>query len=634
MKIQNITNIYNPFKIKRNENNIQNSVSLSFNNKLVGDIVTFRAKAYNADSVENPTNHCAYCGCKVYTEQQVDSLAKEMLRDSAHRLQGDIKSVLEKLEAAVRSEELTVAKQLANKKEIEFYRKFLEQSEDKSWLKGEAIFQQVYGLDSEEAFNELKKNLRPLTRTIDHVSPQKLGEENKDEDVNLVEACYCCNHDIKEGMPFSEFYKMYPSIKENMPVDKFKYAHAKLLASSSDTILLGVSASKLIKYVSGLFAQREKALSQLDNVDFRITESVPSIEHSIQECEEEIEQKSLEISSLSTKYESMSDDEEYQAMLERQNLMSQQAKIEEELESLRASRKSASDAKNELENPPRKNKKPKTKLSDDQKAQKIASFRQQIIELNGLITRKEEEQKEVETQLSTLDEVYPTPEILHGRKNFYDSVANAHVQLADEQSKHSVLTGIVSKLDFDIQQLDEEINSYSSDLFDPSKFPQEQQTVYSKYSELFESLKFLEKQSNVGGIKSVIYSSAKIQIEQQMQELADVPIVVAATNHLKRKDLISQKEKKIKEREENARNVSISKNKIEQLKNTTSRCSLEEAKKQSADIAIQIRRLNDKQNYLQIPKTIEKLEAEILLLRRTISNLTAKKVEISKLNIQ
>ena len=237
MKIQNITNLYSPFKLNRQKNSSINNFSNPFLlNKPVGDIVSFRAKAYNADSVENPTNHCAYCGCKVYNDGQIDSLAKEMLRDSSHRLQGDIKSVLEKLETAERSYELTVAKQIENKKEIEFYKKFLDQAEDKAWLKGDAIFMQVYNTDYDEAFELLKKNMRPLLRTIDHVSPQNLSEDNKDEDINLVEACYCCNHDLKKGMPFSEFYTMYPSIKENMPVDKFKYAHAQLL-SSSDSVL-------------------------------------------------------------------------------------------------------------------------------------------------------------------------------------------------------------------------------------------------------------------------------------------------------------------------------------------------------------------------------------------------------------
>ena len=636
MKIQNVTNIYNPFRMNKNNNSV-NSVSNPFiNNKLVGDVVTFRAKAYNADSVENPTKHCAYCGCKVYTEQQIDSLAKEMLRDGAHRLQGDIKSVLEKLETAERSYELTVAKQIENEKEIQFYKKFLEQAEDKSWLKGEAIFQQVYGLDSEEATAELKRNLRPLTRTIDHVSPQKLGEENKDEDVNLVEACYCCNHDIKEGMPFSEFYKMYPSIKENMPVDKFKYAHAQLLASSSGTILLGVSAKKIMEYVSGLFAQREKAISQLSSVDFRINEAVPSINNSIQECQSEIQEKEDEVLALQTKLNSISEDEEYQAMLERQTLFAKQEQIEQELASLRDKRQSISVSKNSLENPPKKGKvlKNNTKMSEDQKTQKIASYRQQLIDLRGQIEAKELEQADVQAQLSALDEVYPTPDVLQARKNSYDAVVTAYSQLAEEQEKHSVLTGISSKLDFDIKQLQTQIDTYSAEPFDVTKFDSQSQAHYQRYSSLFEALKYIEQHSNGGGVKSLINSSAKVQIEQEMQEMADLPVVVAATNFLKRKDLISLKEKTTREKEENDKGVLASKRKIEQLEKTTSKCSLEEAKKQSSDIAAWVRRLNDKQNYLQIPKTIERLEAEILLLRKTITGLTAKRDEISALNIQ
>ena len=634
MKIQTITNIYNSFRVNK-KNNLGNSVSNPFlSNKLVGDVVTFRAKAYNADSVENPTNHCAYCGCKVYNEQQIESLAKEMLRDSSHRLQGDIKSVLEKLEAAVRSEELTVAKQLSNKKEIDFYKKFLQQSEDKSWLKGEAIFQQIYGLEPEEAFVELKKNLRPLTRTIDHVSPQNLGEENKDEDINLVEACYCCNHDIKEGMPFSEFYRMYPSIKENMPVDKFKYAHAKLLASSSETILLGVSAKKLMEYLSGLLAQRDKALSQLSSVDFRINESMPSIDNGINECSQEIEEKQTEIHILQLKLSSMSEDEEYQAMLERQGLILKQSQLQQELDGLRNSRKSISEAKNDLENPSRKGKKPKTKMSDDQISQKIASYKQQLLDLRTQIDDKELVLLGIQEQLKGLDESYPTPECLQSRKNSYDSIINAYTQLAEEQSNYSVSSGISSKLDFDINQLEEQIAEFPSTSFDVSKYDKQAQATYQEYSSLLDAMKLAEQYSKGSGPKVLLGIAAKSSIEQQLKAFADVPVIVDATNFLKRKDLVSQKEKKVKEKEESDKNVLASKRKIEQLEKTTSKCSLEEAKQQSVDIAAQIRRLNDKQNYLQIPNTIEKLEAEILLLERTISNLRAKKEEIIKLNIQ
>ena len=75
---------------------------------------------------------------------------------------------------------------------------------------------EVDGIENEEAFKLLKENMKPLMLTIDHVSPQNLDEENNNVDSNLVEACYCCNHDLKKGVTFPEFYAMFPSIKENI----------------------------------------------------------------------------------------------------------------------------------------------------------------------------------------------------------------------------------------------------------------------------------------------------------------------------------------------------------------------------------------------------------------------------------
>lgn len=635
MKIQNITNIYNPFKFNGlNNKNYLHAVSNPFiNNGLTADIVSFSGKAYSADSIENLTNHCAYCGCKVYNDSQLDSLAKEMLRDSSHRLSGDIKSVLEKLETAERSYELTVAKQMENKKEIEFYKKFLEQAEDKSWLKGEAIFQQVYKMEPEEAFVALKKNMRPLTRTIDHVSPQKLAEDNKDDEINLVEACYCCNHDIKGGLPFPEFYTMYPTIKENMPADKFKYAHAKLLASS-ESILSKVSATKLIKYVSGLFEQRTRAVSQLNNVDFRISESEVSVANSIKSCSDEIEEKEAQIFDLKTRLSEISDDPEYKAMIKRVSLLQIKSDVENSLAELRDKRQNTSNAINDLKNPPKKGKKAKISLSQDQKEQKIAAYKLQLIDLKTQIEEKEVELAENALKMSELDEQYPTIEMLQSRKNSYDQVINAYSQLSVENSKFDDLTKISTLQAFDIAKLEKEIDSLPKDAFDISKYPQDEQAIYTRFTSLLDALKYLEQHSNGSGVKSVINQSAKIQIEQELEECSKYPVIVEAKNHLKKKELTAQLDKIKDDKQENDKNILISKNKINQLQKITSRCSLEEAKKQTADISVWIRRLNDKENYLQIPKTIEKLEAEIILLRSAIADLTSKQNQISALNIK
>ena len=632
MKIYSINNLYNQFKTVRvNNQNVQgNSIHL-LRSPLQSDVVSFRAKAYSVESIENPTNHCAYCGAKVYSDSQIDSIAKSMLQYKSHRLHGEIKSVLEKLDTAERSYELTVAKQIENKEEIEFFKKFLEQAMDKSYLKGDAIFQQVYALEYDEAFELLKKNMKPLLRTIDHVSPQNLGEENKDDELNLVEACYCCNHDLKRGMPFSEFYTMYPSIKENMPSDKFKFAHAQLL-SSSDSILHRLSATNLIKFIGGLFEQRDRVLAQLDNVDFRIEESASSVAHSINTCKDEITVKESEIAQLREKLEVISLDEDYISMLERISLLGQKNEVESELASLREKRKNVSESLNELRNPPKKGKKIKSKLSDDQKEQRIALYRFQLIDINQQISALEERERAINSDIEHLNEQYPTIEMLQSSKYSYDAIATAHSQLAAEKQNLEQLQKIKSLHSFDAQKLEEEISTYPDGTFDASNYTEEEQANYASYMSHLEALKYIEQHSNGGGVRSLVNKSAKVQIEQELNRLQSIPVIVVATGFLRRKELSSQLESVKKQLVDVSNQISSSQNKIKQLERKTAECSLEDAQAKSKAYAARIRELTDKQNYLKIPQTIEKLEAEIILLNSTIKSLETQKAKIAVLN--
>lgn len=632
MKINSINNLYNPFKtIRLNSKNSTSTVTSPFlNNNFAGDVVVFRAKAYSAESIENPTNHCAYCGAKVYTEAQIESIAKSMLQYKSHRLHGEIKSILEKLDTAERSYELTVAKQIENREEIAFFKKFLEQAMDKSFLKGDAIFQQVYSLEYDEAFELLKKNMKPLTRTIDHVSPQNLGEDNKDEEINLVEACYCCNHDLKRGMPFSEFYTMYPSIKENMPADKFKYAHAQLL-SSSDSVLHKLSATNLIKLLSGLFEQRDRVLSQLDSVDFRIAESATSVQHSIDTCNSEIRSKEVEIEELTAKLATISSDQDYIAMLRRISLLKQKTENDAELASLRDKRKNISDSLNDLRNEPKKGKKVKSKLSDDQKEQKIASYRFQLMELNQNISDKEVIDRDLLLQIAQLDAQYPTIEMLQAEKYSFDAIATAHNQLNTERQNLEQLTKIRSLHSFDAQKLENEIAQYPDGNFDVSKYSQEEQVIYSSYMSHLEALKYIEQHSNGGGVRSLVNKSAKVQIEQELERLQSIPVIVVAAGYLRRKELSSQLETIKKQLSEVSNQISSSQNKIRQLERKTADCSLDKAQEQSKSLSVRIRELTEKQNYLKIPQTIEKLEAEILLLNSTIKSLEVQQAQIASL---
>ena len=477
MKIQSVSNYNNLFRksLLVNQSGKNSSYLVKNSQSSFGDIISFSAKKYDIDSIINPTNHCAYCGCKVYSEAQIEALAKSMLSSKSHRLQGDIKSVLEKLESAFRSEELTFAKKIENHDEIDFFKKFLKFAEDKSFLKGDAIFQQIYHLELDDAFEVLKRNMRPLTRTVDHVSPQNLEEENNNSDINLVEACYCCNHDLKKGMSFPEFYAMFPSIKENMPPEKFQYAHSNLMSSSASSILNRMSATNLLKYVQRLFGQREETVSRLGSIDFRIVEANSSVLSSIQNCKDEIDSKQIEISELQRKLDVLSSDDEYQSLITRIKKINQLEQIKATIQSLRERRNNISSALNDLRNPPKKSKKiSKNPMTEEEKEEKIQEYKATIAALNSDIETQEERKDNIELELMELNERFPTLEMIQSLKNKIDGIIAAHIKLENEKLNFDQLNAALSSCRQKIIELEAEITKYPNAEFNPDLYSEEE----------------------------------------------------------------------------------------------------------------------------------------------------------------
>ena len=634
MKILTLNNTSNPFRTSFVNRSFFSSVNnQSINNKnLSGDIVVFRAKNYDIESIVNPTNHCAYCGCKVYSEAQLDSLAKSMLSSKSHRLQGDIKSVLEKLESAVRSDELTFAKKVENREEIDFFKKLQKFAEDKSFLKGEAIFQQVYNMEPEEALELLKRNMRPLTRTVDHVSPQNLEEENNNADINLVEACYCCNHDLKKGMSFPEFYAMFPSIKENMPPDKFHYAHSNLMSSSASSILSRMSATNLLKYVQRLFGQREETVSRLGSIDFRILEANSSVATSIQNCNDEILSKQAEIETLQTKLDSVSSDEEYQALIKRIQKVNQRDQLINAIQTLRDRRSNISSALNDLRNPPKKAKKnPKVQMTEAEKEEKIQAYKASIATLNQEIAQQESRKDDIELEIMELDEHFPTLEMLQVSKNKVDAIISAHVKLGAEKANLEQLNSSLLSCQQGIFNLEAEILQYSENDFDPSLFSEEEQTLYQRYLALVEAAKYIEAHSAGNGLKAIINTAAKNSIDSEISELLQSNIVISANEALKRKELQDEIDSLRKQESELKKQISAAEKNIENYLKVTAGKTLEDAQIESQSLTAHIRRINDKQAYLKLPSVISALKAEIILLQSTIKDLEVKQLDIEKL---
>lgn len=633
MKIQSVSNLYNPFKQRFVFDKAETYSPMNRKNEnSFGDIVTFRAKKYDIDSIINPTNHCAYCGCKVYSEAQIEALAKSMLSSKSHRLQGDIKSVLEKLESAVRSEELTFAKKLENHDEIDFFKKFLKFAEDKSFLKADAIFQQIYHLESEDAFELLKRNMRPLTRTVDHVSPQNLEEENNNSDINLVEACYCCNHDLKKGMSFPEFYAMFPSIKENMPPEKFQYAHSNLMSSSASSILNRMSATNLLKYVQRLFGQREETVSRLGSIDFRILEANSSVSTSVQNCKDEIEGKQLEIQTLQAKLDSISSDEEYQALIKRIQKVNQRDQLINAIQTLRDRRSNISSALNDLRNPPKKAKKnPKLQMTDSEKEEKLQAYKDSIATLNQDIAQQESRKDDIELEIMELDEQFPTIEMLQVSKNKVDAIISAHLKIAAEKATLEQLNSSLLSCQQGIFNLEAEILQYPENDFDPSLFSEEEQTLYQRYLALVEAAKYIEAHSAGNGLKAIINTAAKNSIDAEISELLQSNIVISANEALKRKELQDEIDSLRKQESELNKQISSSEKNIENYLKITAGKTLEDAQIESQSLTAHIRRINDKQAYLKLPSVISALKAEIILLQSTIKDLEVKQLDIEKL---
>lgn len=636
MKIQNIAYLYNPFRQKKADGHSSNPFgTLKFNNgRLNADVISFRAKDYSIDSIASPTGHCAYCGCKVYTEAQIEGLAKTMLGQKSHRLQGSIKSVLEKLDSATRSEELTFAKKIENAEEIDFFKRFLRTSSEKSYLNGDEIFKQIDGIEADEALEILKNNMKPLTRTIDHVSPQNLDEENNNVDINLVEACYCCNHDLKKGVTFPEFYAMFPSIKENMPLEKFEYAYNNLMSSASaSTILNRMSASNLLKYIQRLIGQRNDEIDKVKSTEFRIMEASSNISSSIEACQAEIDDKKIRKHEAVKKLEDLSSDNEYNAIVKRIQLVQQSKQIAAVISSLSDSKMAASASLNEIRNPSKKQKK-QSKLANmtkEEKDERIASLKATLETLTQKTAEQQEKKDSVDLEIMELDDKFPTIEILQSRKTLADNLINAHLALIKERENFSQQISANEKIDFQIAQLEAQIAQYAKENFDLSEYSEEEQEQYRRYQLCLEAIAHINTHSTGGGVKAAINIVSKPLFENEISELEKLVVVRDSIEFLKRKELQSQIDLLKKQKINIGNAINVSKNQILTLQKRTEGKTQQEAIEESQNLAAYIRRLNEKQNYLELPKVINSLTAEISLLTQTINDLSQKQAEVQNL---
>lgn len=649
MKISFENNILNMnlFRNKSvNGNNSIVSVPFLLNNSLSegADVVSFKSKNYDITDITSPTNHCAYCGCKVYTDAQIEGIAKEILNSKGDRLEGRIKSILEKFDDAKHSQEIALAKRDANKDEIDFFGNFLDISRKKSFLKGEAIFAEVYNLNKEKAFDLLIKNLHPLLRTIDHISPQNLNQKNNNVDINLVEACYTCNHDLKQGSSFEEFYTMFPDIKNNMPSEKFNFAASNLLNNSQDNIAQRLSATNLLKFIDRLFNQKNEISNSLSSVVYRIKCCNDSIASTVDSCREEIKNKEAEIDRLNNILEALNNDPEYLAIVKRNELLSVIDSLENKLNSLRDDKNKTSNSINNIrneinaqssKNSKKKNKPQKTvkELSPEVKKEKeseIEQLKNKLKIIDAEMVSVEEEKLEKELEIEDLNSKFPTIQILEVKKHKIDGIINAYSSFSIKNTEQNKLKTQMTELDTAIAKLKEQISLCPNNSFNYESLNEQDKALYNRYIELNNALKYIEEHINQGSVKGVINSVAKIGIENELADISKNSIIKDFESAELYKALNSELSGLEKQKNNLQNSLNSNAKQISILSSVISEMSLNEAKQKSSQYQEDMRRIIEKENQLKLPSIIEGIKSEIILIESTITELLNKQKKIDK----
>lgn len=525
---------------------------------LHSDVISFKAKNYDISSIKSQTNHCAYCGVKVYTQRQLEVLATELMQLKGNNLQGKIRSIEEKLGG--KSENALIQKKReVNKENIDFFETFTEEVRKNPTKAGVEILTEKFALKEDDVPKFLLNKISPLLKTVDHVVPQNLDVDNDNNELNLVESCFTCNSKIKNGSTFRSFYFTYPSIKDNMPKEKFEFASLGILETSPDVIVSRMDAEELVRVFDGLFIQKQNIQSALFAVEEKIKNCVNSIRATIDKIAGERSTKEDEIRQLEEQNKLHSEDEEYNALLNRKNLISSIDLLKEKVTDLSATSsrysKNIQTWKNKLneigDNKTHGKKKSKHQSYDssekDELQRKISDGEKNLKAVVDERKKVEAELKRKEEELSSLNEQYPDIDSLRAEKSKLEVLLNSHSQISQGKQKLSEIQSVIANLKVKSAENEEAQKRLRVQIPVTENLPQSVEEDYQRYIDLSTALKEAEK-GILSKDKSVrmIAEMVKPQLENGIKELESNPFV--------RKHVITQKADELKAEEEIIKN--------------------------------------------------------------------------------
>ncbi len=229
MKIYSV-NYLSVFKYSSNNRNNSN-IYKYLSRPTLADSVSF--KKLSPDLNKQKEKHCLYCDSIIYSKEELEQITNDTLKLSGDELQKSILSYKDQI-CVSSNTNLARKRNEINHQKCSFFDDLIQYSKESPESDAKTlILGKLKNTNSKSSYSILYENLSPLLETIEHVIPAHTGHPDALEKSNQHPVCKTCNLDIKKDMSFVEFYKLYPEIKQTMPIDVFQAAvvsSLKLLA--------------------------------------------------------------------------------------------------------------------------------------------------------------------------------------------------------------------------------------------------------------------------------------------------------------------------------------------------------------------------------------------------------------------
>ena len=609
---------YNLFNVYQKNNHEAQNSTLKMRPQLSCDTVSFSGKDYSKSQIEHPTNHCAYCGEKVYSEQKLLSKAKTIANHNKKFLEGDIRSILQNIGQIGNDSHLAKRKREENSKEIKFFNELNTLSRKYPRILAKDLVNQYLNPDKKDPVDVIFDNMHPMLSTIDHVDPQREKSDNMNNQMNLVEACYTCNHDIKNGLPFDEFLALYPTIAYFMPEDKLDFANVNGTKTLSRTIESTEDITELQTRLKSLESKRATAQSQVDCLTRDIQECLGDMDTAIQMQLREKNGKEQELENFQKEVQDMRLDPEFQIISEKKQLSDRLSSLKKtkqqtttSISRINAALKKEDKKNSTVEKLKRKKQRQREEVDNDEKKERLG---QKLEAAQAALVHTNEEIEQVSKRLQTLRAKLPDIEDLREQKQGLEEKIKEYEQYRaatkELQAVQNITMPNLTQRKAALEQRKTEIEQSQS-----LEMSDEEKEKYKKYKETLKQLDLIKSKERDKELREILLISEEHFLRQR-DALENDPAV--------------QKAKKIDEYEYIKKQINNADEDILDAQDRQSRLigevfaferaysneNEEEIQQQLNTLNETIKRLESKAKWINVEDKINKLKAEISIIEK------------------